>query len=137
MVGTGKGAEYGILIKGGEPLEKANEIDVMVFDKTGTLTKGKPEVTDILGLAESDEDAILEIAAALERQSEHPLAEAICRYAEEERVTLPEVSDFQAIPGHGVQGIIHGTLHFFGNRRLITNNLGLDLASADRKIRIR
>jgi len=135
MVSTGKGAEHGILIKGGEPLEIARNVKTIVFDKTGTLTKGKPEVTDILGLAESDEDAILEIAAALERQSEHPLAEAICRYAEEERVTLPEVSDFQAIPGHGVQGIIHGTLHFFGNRRLITNNLGLDLASADRKIR--
>ena len=84
MVGTGKGAEHGLLIKGGEPLEAACHINTIVFDKTGTLTNGKPVVTDIESLRDLDEDEILSIAAALEKQSEHPLAEAIYNEAEKE-----------------------------------------------------
>ncbi len=135
MVGTGKGAEYGILIKGGEPLEAANKIKAVVFDKTGTLTKGKPEVTDVISLGESDENEVLEIAASLETRSEHPLAEAICRFAEEEGLELDEVKDFKAIPGHGVQGRIGDRIYYFGNRRLVTETLGLDAKSADRKMK--
>ncbi len=135
MVATGKGAEQGILIKGGEPLEAACKVKTIVFDKTGTLTKGAPEVTDVVGLGLSDEDRIIEMAAALEAKSEHPLAEAICRYAEEEGIDAPEAAGFKAIPGHGVQGTIDGKEWFFGNRRLVTEILGLDAGAADRKMR--
>ncbi|MBU3978506.1 heavy metal translocating P-type ATPase, partial [Patescibacteria group bacterium] len=99
MVGTGSGAENGILIKGGEPLEKACKINTIVFDKTGTITKGKPEVTDNQSFSDLDEDELLTIAASLEKQSEHPLAEAIYSYAKEEGITLREVQGFKAIPG--------------------------------------
>ncbi len=107
MVGTGKGAENGILIKGGEPLEAACKIDVIIFDKTGTLTKGKPEVTDVVG-------DVLQIAASLEKLSEHPLAEAIVNKAKEENLALSAVEGFKAIPGKGVEGIIGKTKYFFG-----------------------
>ena len=104
MVGTGKGAEYGILVKGGEPLEQACKVNVIVFDKTGTLTKGKPEVTDIISLSDLDEDTVLELSASLEKQSEHPLAEAIYSYAQEEELSITDAQNFTAIPGHGIQG---------------------------------
>src|SRR5512140_1494876 len=100
MVGTGKGAEYGVLVKGGEPLEAACKIKAIVFDKTGTLTKGKPEVTDVVG----DKD-VLSFAASIESLSEHPLAEAIVRAAKEKSLLLLEVKNFKAIPGHGVSGL--------------------------------
>ena len=135
MVGTGKGAEYGVLIKGGEPLEAAQKIDTIVFDKTGTLTKGKPEVTDIVTAATLDEDEVLQIAAGLEKSSEHPLAEAIYNYANEESVGLDEVTDFKAIPGHGVQGSINGTLYYFGNRRLMTEIINLNISKIERKMK--
>ena len=134
MVGTGKGAEHGILIKGGEPLEAAEKIKAIVFDKTGTLTNGKPEVTDIASFSNTDEDDILQISASLEKSSEHPLAEAIYSYAEEEGVKIDEVIDFKAIPGHGVEGKIHGKKYYFGNRRLITDVVGLDISSINRKM---
>ncbi|MEK7127593.1 MAG: copper-translocating P-type ATPase [Patescibacteria group bacterium] len=105
MVGTGKGAENGILIKGGEPLEAACKINTIIFDKTGTLTKGKPEVTDIIG-------DVLPIAASLEKLSEHSLAEAIVNKAGD--LKLFDVKNFAAIPGKGVEGIIDGTKYFFG-----------------------
>ncbi|MFA6521166.1 MAG: heavy metal translocating P-type ATPase [Candidatus Gracilibacteria bacterium] len=135
MVGTGKGAEYGLLIKGGEPLEAACKIKAIVFDKTGTLTKGKPEVTDIVGAGSVDEDEIITLAASLEKLSEHPLAEAIVKYTEEEEIKLDEVSDFQAVPGHGVTGLIGGQKYFLGNRKLIGETAGLDVNKVDRKIR--
>lgn len=135
MVGTGKAAEHGILIKGGEPLEAACKIKAIVFDKTGTLTKGHPEVTDIVGLATSDDAEIMEISAALEAKSEHPLAEAICRHAREEDLSAAEAASFKAIPGHGVQGEVNGKTYYFGNRKLVTDILRLDLRSADRKMR--
>jgi Cu+-exporting ATPase len=134
MVGTGKGAEHGVLIKGGEPLEAASRVNAVIFDKTGTLTNGKPEVTDIIGFGAVGEDDILEIAASLERSSEHPLAEAIYAYAKEESVELSEVSGFRAIPGHGIEGTIKGTKYFFGNRALIADIAHLPLGHAERKV---
>lgn len=125
MVGTGKGAENGILVKGGEPLEQACKINTIVFDKTGTLTKGKPEVTDVESVSNFDRNTLLTVAASLEKQSEHPLAEAIYKAAETQNLGLHEVSDFSAIPGHGVQGVINGVTYYLGNRKLITDVLGL------------
>lgn len=132
MVGTGKGAEYGVLIKGGEPLEAACKIKAVIFDKTGTLTKGKPEVTDIVGVGLSDEKEILMIAASLEKLSEHPLAEAIVKYAEEETAPLSEVTNFRAVPGHGVEGLLRGKKYFLGNRKLITDLVGLNSGAVDK-----
>ena len=124
MVGTGKGAENGVLIKSGEALETAQKLDVIIFDKTGTLTTGRPVVTDIISTslrgAKSDA-AILSIAASLEKLSEHPLAEAIVRGAEEKKVKLSEIRKFNAIPGHGVEGEIDGKKYFLGNRKLMVD----------------
>lgn len=121
MVGTGKGAQYGILIKGGEPLEAAGHIDVIIFDKTGTLTNGKPEVTDIESVINLTKEEILTLAASLEKLSEHPLAEAIYNKANAEKIIFKEVNNFSATPGYGVTGIIDNTSYSFGNRRLIKN----------------
>lgn len=118
MVATGKGAQNGILIRGGEPLEAANKINAIVFDKTGTLSKGKPEVTDIVHLHDKKTD-ILNISASLEQGSEHPLAESIVNYAKKEKIVLSPIKNFKAIAGHGVEGEIHGKMYFLGNRRLM------------------
>lgn len=118
MVGTGKGAEHGILIRGGEALEAANKIDTIIFDKTGTLTNGKPEVTDLVPLKIGRNEA-LKLAASLEQGSEHPLAESIVRYAKQEKMKLIEAEAFKAIPGHGVEGTIEGKKYYLGNRKLI------------------
>jgi Cu+-exporting ATPase len=118
MVATGKGAENGILIRGGEPLEAAKKINTIIFDKTGTLTKGKPEVTDILSFQGSEKE-ILQIAASLEQGSEHPLAESIVKRATELPISLFTVETFSAIPGHGVEGTINGEKYFLGNRKLM------------------
>ncbi|EKD99972.1 MAG: hypothetical protein ACD_22C00126G0003 [uncultured bacterium] len=134
MVGTGKGAENGILVKGGEPLEAAVKINAIVFDKTGTITKGKPEVTDTLSFGLLDEDEVLQVAASLEKQSEHPLAEAIYTYAQDEQIALSEVSAFKAIPGHGVEGTLGDSVYYFGNRKLIQDVLHLSIDKIDRKL---
>lgn len=134
MVGTGKAAENGILIKGGEPLEIACKVNAIVFDKTGTLTNGKPEVTDIIALSAYDDDDVLQIAASIEKASEHPLAEAIYHYAEEEGVMLIEINGFEAIPGHGVKAQLNDKWYYFGNRRLVTDKLGLELERLEKKI---
>jgi len=126
MVGTSKGAENGILIKGGEYLEKVRELDTLVFDKTGTLTKGRAEVTDIIGIQNS-KLKILQIAASLEKNSEHPLAKAIVEKAKKENLELLDVKDFEAIPGKGVKGKIEDKEVLLGNRRLIKNDLGVEL----------
>lgn len=131
MVGTGKGAEYGILIKGGEPLEAASHIDTVIFDKTGTLTKGKPAVMDVQELKEGQGREILRIASSLESKSEHPLAEAICEYAKGQGLALNEVQGFKAIPGQGVEGKIEKTQFYFGNRKLLKETVGLDLKSIE------
>lgn len=112
MVGTGLGAEHGILIKDAESLETAHKIDTIVFDKTGTLTQGKPEVTDIVG-------DVLQLAASLEKGSEHSLAEAIVKKAEQEKLVLSTVEGFKAIPGHGVEGVLGGKRVVLGNRKLM------------------
>lgn len=122
MVGTGKGAENGILIKGGEHLENAHKINTVVFDKTGTVTKGKPQVTDILVAQGITEEELLVYAASVEKNSEHPLAQAIVQYSQKRGLELLEVKDFQAIPGHGVQGQIEGKRILLGNRKLMEKN---------------
>lgn len=134
MVGTGKGAEYGILVKGGEPLESACKVNAIIFDKTGTLTKGKPEVTDIESLGVLDEDEVLQIVASIEKQSEHPLAESIYTHAQDEGIKFQDVTDFKAIPGHGVQADIDGKTYYFGNRKLISDVVGLEVERVNRKM---
>lgn len=119
MVGTGKGAEHGILIKDAESLEIAGKIDTIVFDKTGTLTKGKPEVTNIKPLNKSSKEVVIRLAASIEKGSEHSLAEAIVKYAEEQKVKPHPVSKFKAIAGHGVEGMVDNKKIYFGNRRLM------------------
>jgi len=134
MVGTGKGAEHGILIKDAESLETAHKINTIIFDKTGTLTKGKPEVTDVVSVHSSEfivdgkketmnhelsTNNILRLTASIEKGSEHSLAEAIVKKAEEEKLTLSPVEGFRAIPGHGIEGIIEGKRAIFGNRKLM------------------
>lgn len=132
MVSTGKGAENGILIRGGEPLEAANKISAIVFDKTGTLTKGKPEVTDILAFVSTEEN-VLQIAASLEQGSEHPLAESIVNHAKSLNVALNSTEGFKAIPGHGIEGTLNGKIYFLGNRRLAEKN-NINLKDAEQKI---
>ena len=121
MVGTGKGAQSGILIKDAKSLEIAHKINTVVFDKTGTLTKGKPEVTDIV--LEKDSKLkpkdLLTLAASLEKVSEHPLAQAILQKAEDEKIQLKSVKEFKAVSGHGIEGIIDKDKIFFGNKRLM------------------
>ncbi|MBS6183621.1 MAG: heavy metal translocating P-type ATPase [Clostridium celatum] len=121
MVGTGKGAEYGVLIKGGEALEVTHQIDTIVFDKTGTITEGKPVVTDIITTTISEEE-LLSIAASSEKGSEHPLGEAIVKGAEERNIKFKEISNFKAIPGHGIQVEIEGKIILLGNKKLMTEN---------------
>jgi len=134
MVGTGKAAEHGILIKGGEPLEIACKVNTIVFDKTGTLTNGKPAVTDVIALGKVDDDDMLQVAASIEKSSEHPLAEAIYHYADEGDIKLLEIDGFEAIAGHGVKAKVDSTWYYFGNRRLVTEVLGLKLGRLNRKI---
>jgi Cu+-exporting ATPase len=119
MVGTGKGAEYGILIKGGESLEIAHKIDTIVFDKTGTLTKGEPEVTDILPMNSLTTDAILRYAGSAEKASEHPLGEAILKMAQEKKVDLADPVDFNAIEGQGIEARVDGRSILMGNKKLM------------------
>jgi len=119
MVGTGKGAANGILIKSAEALETAHSIDTVVLDKTGTITEGKPAVTDILCREGTSEKELLQIAASLEKLSEHPLADAIVTEAEKTGYTALSVSDFNQIPGQGITGVIRGELVLAGNRRLM------------------
>jgi Cu+-exporting ATPase len=119
MVGTGKGAENGILIKGGESLETAHKLDTIVFDKTGTLTKGEPEVTDIIAINGFSEKEILKYAACAEKNSEHPLAEAIIKRAEEKEIELFDPEQFNAIEGHGIEASIDGKEILLGNAKLM------------------
>ena len=126
MVGVGKGAEAGILIRGGEYLERAQKLTTIVFDKTGTLTKGEPSVTDIIPF-EFGEDDVLKYAAIAEKGSEHPLAEAIIKAARMKNIDVPDMDTFEAVPGHGVRVGFKGDTILFGNRRLMEAN-GIDIA---------
>ena len=119
MVGTGKGAEHGVLIKGGEALETAHKVETIVLDKTGTITEGKPVVTDILTANGFDEIELLRISASAEKGSEHPLGEAIIAKAVEENLSLFVVDSFEAIPGHGIQVEINGKEVILGNRKFM------------------
>lgn len=122
MVGTGKGAQNGILIKWGEPLEIACRINAIIFDKTGTLTEWKPKVTDIISFWEHNEDEVLAVALSLEQKSEHPLAEAIVKYGAERQIVSPSPKNFEAIPGKGVKGVINKTTYYLWTRRLLLEN---------------
>jgi Cu+-exporting ATPase len=130
MVGTGKGAENGILIKGGEYLQRAHEIDALILDKTGTITKGKPELTDVISTGSLSEEEVLRFAAITERGSEHPLGEAIVKGARERGIELSEASEFEAVPGHGVAAVIEGKRILLGNRRLMQKE-GVSLGDAE------
>ena len=130
MVGVGKGAEAGILIRGAEVLERAQKLTTVVFDKTGTLTRGEPNVTDIIALAKQSEEDVLRAAAAVEVGSEHPLGEAIVRAAKHRELEFPKVEDFEAIPGHGIRGSIGGRIALLGNRRLFERE-GINIKLAE------
>ena len=119
MVGTGKGAEQGVLIKGGESLEIAHKLSTIVFDKTGTITEGKPKVTDIVSAGKYKEDDILRWAASAEKPSEHPLGEAIIQGTEERNLALSDIFNFQALPGRGIEGDIEGKKMLLGNLKLM------------------
>jgi Cu+-exporting ATPase len=133
MVGTGKGAENGILIKSGDALETAYKIKAIVFDKTGTLTHGKPVVTDIELAEGHDATRVFTFAAALERNSEHPLAEAINARAKADGIDVPPVEGFSAVPGHGVEGTVGGERVAFGNRKLMARE-GVDISRFEPRI---
>ncbi|WP_373757385.1 heavy metal translocating P-type ATPase, partial [Jeotgalibaca porci] len=121
MVGTGKGAENGVLIKSGAALETTHNIQTVVFDKTGTITEGEPKVTDIL-TTQITEEALLHLAASAEKGSEHPLGEAIVKAAADQNMNLAKVSDFEAIPGHGIKVRIADNNLLLGNRKLMVTN---------------
>lgn len=130
MVGTGKGAEKGILIKSGTALEMAHQVDAVVLDKTGTLTQGQPQVTDVLPLTGWTPDQLLALAAAAEVNSEHPLGQAIVAGARERELALPEVTNFQSLTGYGIRVLNGKNFYFLGNRRMM-QEIGLDLSRAE------
>ena len=130
MVGVGKGAEAGILIRGAEILERAQSLTTVVFDKTGTLTKGEPNVTDVLAFGGFDESEVLRVAASAELGSEHPLGEAIVRGAKHRNLALGKVQGFEGIAGHGIRGTLDGRTVLLGNRRLLKRE-GIDAAAAE------
>ncbi|MCL6445367.1 MAG: heavy metal translocating P-type ATPase [Alicyclobacillus sp.] len=117
MVGTGLGAETGILIKSGEHLECAHRVNTVIFDKTGTITSGKPKVTDVWTAEGISQPTLLKVAAALESQSEHPLAAAVVKYSQHKAIPIPVASGVQAIPGRGIEGFVDGRTIRIGNRR--------------------
>lgn len=121
MVGTGKGAENGVLIKGGEALEVTHSIDTIVFDKTGTITEGKPKVTDVVTTNDFNEKELLQLSASAEKGSEHPLGEAIVIKANDDGIDFLDVESFEAIPGHGIQVKIQGRDMLLGNKKLMND----------------
>ena len=132
MVGTGKGAEHGVLIKSGEALETTHNLDTIVFDKTGTLTEGKPIVTDILVTPLITKENLLYYAASGETGSEHPLGEAIVQKSKEENMTLAKPDHFEAIPGYGIRVEIEGKDMYIGNRKLMLEQK-IDLSSMEKE----
>jgi len=130
MVGTGLGAQSGILIKGGEALEKIHQLTVIVFDKTGTLTRGEPEVTEVVAADGLDERFVLAVAAALEKTSEHPLARAILRRAQTDQIVSAPAEQFLALSGMGARGVVDGQLSLIGNR-LLMNDQGVSIDLPD------
>lgn len=133
LVGTGEGAKKGILIKNGSALEKAKHIDVVMFDKTGTLTEGKPAVTDVVPASGTDKDALLALAASVEKHSEHPLAQAICRNAEAKNIKFAEITDFRNLAGKGVTAKVANDEIFIASPRLVLE-LGVENSELGPKI---
>ena len=132
MVGTGKGAENGILIKSGEALETAHKIKTVVFDKTGTITKGKPVLTDLIAYGNYDENELLKIAASVENDSEHPLAEAIVNEAKEKNIEIKPYEKFRAMPGYGIRATFEGKEVQIGNRKLMENRkINVEISQKD------
>jgi Cu+-exporting ATPase len=119
MVGTGKGAKKGILIKGGDSLETAHKLKAVIFDKTGTITKGVPSVTDLVSLNLGSQEKLLQTVASIEQLSEHPLAESIVKEAKDKNITLKKATNFKAIPGHGVSAKLGRETYYFGNNKLM------------------
>jgi Cu+-exporting ATPase len=119
MVGTGKGAENGILIRSAEALETAHKLNAIVLDKTGTITKGKPELTDVVASGQVAEEELLRLAASVEKASEHPLAQAIVDGAQESQITLVDARDFEAVPGNGVKAVVDGHQLALGNLKMM------------------
>lgn len=132
MVGTGKGAENGILIKSGEALELAHSVDCVVLDKTGTITEGRPTVTDVIPI-NATKDGLLEIAGTMEAGSEHPLAEAILEYVNKGNITIKQVEEFQSVSGRGLKASIDDKLYLAGNQRMMEEN-GISIADYEDKI---
>lgn len=134
MVGTGVGAKHGILIKSGDALQTAKDIDTVVLDKTGTITEGQPKVTDVFGYEkEIGTEEILCLCAAIEKASEHPLAEAILQEAKKSGMEIPTVTEFQAVFGKGVQGVLKGSEYFAGNRKFMEEK-GVLLSAEQEKL---
>ena len=132
MVGTGKGAENGILIKSGEALETAYKIKTVVFDKTGTITKGKPILTNLIAYGKYNENELLKIAASVENDSEHPLAEAIVNEAKEKNIEIKPYEKFRAMPGYGIRAIFEGKEVQIGNRKLMENRkINVEISQKD------
>jgi Cu+-exporting ATPase len=119
LAGVGKGAEYGVLLRGGEYVENARKLTTVVFDKTGTLTKGEPSVTDIIAFENYKENEVLKFAAVAEKGSEHPLAEAVLKEARKAGFNVPDAENFESVPGCGVKASFRNQIIFFGNRRLM------------------
>ncbi|MDH5660546.1 MAG: copper-translocating P-type ATPase, partial [Gammaproteobacteria bacterium] len=132
MVGVGKAAENGILIRNGDALQQAGKLTTIVLDKTGTVTEGKPAVTEIVAVENGDENTLLKMGASIEAGSEHPLASAIVEYAKEKELTLIKTEKFEAITGHGVKGVLDGETILFGNARLMKNN-NVDISTLEPK----
>jgi Cu+-exporting ATPase len=128
MVGTGRGAEFGVLFKGGEALETAHKIQTIVFDKTGTITEGRPEVTDILTVGQYEKNELLQLAASAEKASEHPLGEAIIRSADKTGLELLKPTSFLAYPGYGIEAVINGNKVLLGNEKFLSEKQ-IDLLS--------
>jgi len=129
IVGVGKGAKEGILIKDATTLEKLHKVNTVVVDKTGTITKGKPTLVDIQNLSNLKDDELISIIASLEKKSEHPIAQAIMSYAQEKNIAISETSEFTGIQGKGLKGLINGIEYFVGNIKLVDDlNLSFDSA---------
>ncbi|MBI2030696.1 copper-translocating P-type ATPase [Candidatus Kaiserbacteria bacterium] len=136
IVGVGKGAKEGILIKDAATLEKLNKVNTVVVDKTGTLTKGKPEVSSIQNFSDKNDSALVAILAALEKKSEHPIAHAIVAYAHAKDISLPAVVAFEALKGMGLKGVIEGIEYFAGNARLMNDlHLAIDMDVLEKETR--
>lgn len=134
MVGSGKGAEKGILIKSGEHLERTHNLDTIIFDKTGTITQGKPEVTDILAFNGYNQEEILTIAASIEKASEHPLGQSIVRYAEKKLLEIATAENFSVIPGKGLQADFEGKKTLIGNIKLM-DDFNIDIKKEEDAIK--